>query len=227
MGCNCDSRPALDARAVLEGQGIDPERAGPALFAAAGEVIEEAQSLVDPDSTRVVLPVSDFHHQTIVLDGGAAFEGPLAAWALAGSKAVAMAVCTLGSALEARVKDLFPEDPVRAMALDGAGIAALRQVSEVVVREVREEAAAKGWGSGMRAQPGQEGWSIRQQRVLFGLVPAERIGVRLTDSALMIPQKSVSLVIGMGPDMRPDRVACDYCSKRDRCPWRIRERQEA
>jgi hypothetical protein len=182
---------------------------------------------MDPDSTRVVLPVSDFHHQTIVLDGGAAFEGPLAAWALAGSKAVAMAVCTLGSALEARVKDLFPEDPVRAMALDGAGIAALRQVSEVVVREVREEAAAKGWGSGMRAQPGQEGWSIRQQRVLFGLVPAERIGVRLTDSALMIPQKSVSLVIGMGPDMRPDRVACDYCSKRDRCPWRIRERQEA
>ncbi|MCF8063208.1 MAG: hypothetical protein K9M82_11875 [Deltaproteobacteria bacterium] len=223
MECNRDFRLDLDARAVLEGQGIDPERASTGLTAAAGDVVEEAQALCEPASSRVVLPVSDFHHQTIVLDGGAAFDGPLAARALAGSKEVAVAVCTIGPALETRIKGLFSEDPVRAMALDGAGVAALRRISEAVVGRIRDEAAARGWGSGMRAQPGQEGWSIRQQHVLFGLVPAERIGVRLTDSALMIPQKSVSLVIGMGPDMRPDGVACDYCSKRNRCPWRIRK----
>jgi hypothetical protein len=215
--------PDLDAPSVLEGQGIDSERASPALTAVAEGVIEEARSLVAPASSRVVRKVLDFHHQTVVLDSGGVFEGPLAARALAGSKEVAMVVCSLGPALESRVSELFSEDPVRAMALDGAGVAALRRISESVVREIRAEAAAKGWGSGMRAQPGQEGWPIRQQRVIFDHVPAERIGVRLTDSALMIPQKSVSLVIGMGPDMRPDGVACDHCSKRDRCPWRIRE----
>ncbi len=217
-----DIHPSLGARDVLEGQGIDPARASPALEAAAEEVIEEAQSLLEPAAVREVVGVRDFHHQTIELDGDAAFEGPLAARALAGSMEVSLAVCTIGAALEARVQALFSEDPVRAMALDGAGIAALRQVSGAVVRRIREEAATKGWGSGMRAQPGQEGWSIRQQAVLFDLVPAERIGVRLTESALMIPQRSVSMVIGMGPDMRPDAVACDFCSKRKRCAWRIR-----
>ncbi len=187
----------------------------------ADEVIQEALALMTPASIRSVLTVRDFHHESIVLAEGGVFEGPLASRALAGSREVSAAVCTVGPALEARVKLLFPEDPVRAMALDGAGTEALRQVSRFVVKGIREEATSKGWGSGMRAQPGQEGWSIRQQHVLFDLVPAGRIGVHLTDSALMIPQKSVSLVIGMGPDMRPDGVACDYCSKRERCPWRI------
>ena len=161
------------------------------------------------------------HHESIVLDEGVVLEGPLAARALAGSREVSAAVCTIGPALEVRVKELFSEDPVRAMALDGAGTDALRQVSRFVARTIREEAGSRGWGSGMRAQPGQEGWSIRQQHLLFDLVPAVRIGVRLTDSALMIPQKSVSLVIGMGPDMQPHGVACDYCSKKERCPWRV------
>ena len=73
----------------------------------------------------------------------------------------------------------------------------------------------------MRAQPGQEGWPIQQQEMVFRLIPGERIGVRLTESDFMLPRKSVSLAIGMGPDMRPDGVACDLCSKRERCPWRI------
>jgi len=119
------------------------------------------------------------------------------------------------------VEPNFADDPVKALALEGAGVALLRQVSEVVARRIREEASSRGWGSGMRAQPGQEGWPIRQQAVVFDLLPAERIGVRLTGSALMLPRKSVSLAIGMGPDMRPDGVACDLCSKRERCPWRI------
>ncbi|MFO7785985.1 MAG: hypothetical protein ACQET7_12210 [Thermodesulfobacteriota bacterium] len=211
----------LDSAGVLEGQGIDPKRAGKALTDMAGEVIPEALTLLAPASVRIVMPVRDFHHESIVLDEGVVFEGPLAARALAGSKEVSAAVCTVGPALESRVKTLFSEDPVRAMALDGAGTAALRQVSRSAVQRIREEAASKGWGSGMRAQPGQEGWSIRQQHVLFDLVPAAGIGVCLTESALMVPQKSVSLVMGMGPDMRPHGVACDYCSKRERCPWRV------
>jgi hypothetical protein len=107
------------------------------------------------------------------------------------------------------------------MALDGAGVAALGVVSDAVIAEVREIAENHQWGSGMRAQPGQEGWPIQQQKVLFECLNTDGIGVSLTNSYLMIPRKSVSFVIGMGPDMRPDAVACDFCSKRNRCPWRV------
>ena len=212
---------SLDIEDVRKGQGIAPERARSALITSAQEVIDEASDLLDLGAVYDVLSVKDFHHKTIELEDGATFEGPLPARALAGSEKVALAVCTIGPALEERMKQLFAEDPMRAMALDGAGVAALRKVSDAVIADVRQMAEEYTWGSGMRAQPGQEGWPIQQQKVLFQHLPAEQIGVRLTDSYLMIPQKSVSFVIGMGPDMRPDAVACDFCSKRNRCPWRI------
>ena len=111
-------------------------------------------------------------------------------------------------------------DAVRAVALEGAGVAAVRQVSTQLGVFICDAATARGLKVGMRASPGQEGWSIQQQRLLFGLLPTEEIGVRLTSSCLMLPRKSVSFVIGLGPDMRADSVPCDFCSKRDRCQWR-------
>lgn len=216
-----DFQPSLEAAHVLRGQGIDPDRARPDIVAVAQDVLEEAQALLDSAALYTILPVRDFHHQTIVLDGGATFEGPLAARALAGAEEVALAVCTIGPALEEQMDHLFATDPVRAMALDGAGTAALKEISGMVVARIRDEASARGLGTGMRASPGQEGWLLWQQRVLFGLIPAEEIGVRLTESCLMLPRKSVSFAIGLGPEMRPDAVTCDFCSKRERCPWRV------
>jgi len=222
MECITDIQPTLNASQILEGQGIDPDRAGANLEAFAEAVIPEALALVHPAALFGIFPVWDFHHQRIELGDGAFFEGPLAARALAGSREVGLALCTIGDSLEERVASVFADDPVKALALEGAGVAVLRQVSEIVVRRIREEASSRGWGTGMRAQPGQEGWPIEQQAVVFDLLPSKRIGVRLTGSSFMLPGKSVSLAIGMGPDMRPTGVACDLCSRRKRCRWRVR-----
>jgi hypothetical protein len=219
-----DLKPVLGVEHVLRGQGIDhPERASKGVIATAQNVLEEAQALLAPVAMYLIVPVQDFHHQTVVLDGGVTFEGPLVARALAGADEVALVVCTVGPALEAEMSARFAAgESLSALALDGAGTAALGEMSRALVARIRDEAAARGLGSGMRASPGQEGWSIWQQRVLFGLVPADEIGVALTDSCLMLPQKSVSFVIGLGPEMRPDAVTCDFCSKRNRCQWRVR-----
>jgi hypothetical protein len=192
--------------------------------AAAQAVINEAQALLTPAALYTIRPVRDFEHQQVVLDNGATFSGSLVARALAGATEVAVAVCTIGPALEERMSARFAAgDALRAVALEGAGIAAVRQVSTLVGVRICNAATVHGLSVGMRASPGQEGWSIQQQRVLFGLVPAEEIGVRLTSSCLMLPRKSVSFVIGLGPEMRADAVPCDFCSKRERCQWR-RER---
>ncbi len=215
------SEISLDAEDVLRGQGIDPDRARSGLVTSAENIIDDLPELLSLGAVYDVLSVRDFHHKTIELEGGFVFEGPLVARSLAGAEKVALAVCTIGIGLEERMKELFSQDPVRAMALDGAGVAALGKVSDAVIAEVREIAESHQWGSGMRAQPGQEGWPIQQQKVLFECLNTDEIGVSLTSSYLMIPRKSVSFVIGMGPDMKPDAVACDFCSKRNRCPWRV------
>jgi hypothetical protein len=211
----------LEVDHILEGQGIPPSRASAPVVAVAQAVLDEAQALLAPAAMYTILPVHGFEHQQVTLENGAAFSGSLAARAFAGATELAVAVCTIGPALEERMSALFAEgDTLRAVALEGAGIAAIRQVSTLVGIRICDVATARGLSVGMRANPGQEGWSILQQRVVFSLMPAEKIGVRLTSSCLMLPGKSVSFAVGLGPEMRADAVPCDFCSKRERCQWR-------
>jgi hypothetical protein len=227
-----DFQLSLEVAHVLLGQGIDPARARPEVVAAAKSVLDEAQALFAPAAIHTTLPVSDFQHQRVTLEGGTVFEGPLVARALTGATEVTLAVCTAGAAVDERVTELFSAgDPVRALALEGAGIAAVTGVSRMVAGRICDQASTRGLRIGMQAEPGQEGWPIQQQRVLFDLLPAEEIGVRLTKDCLMVPpkdclmvpRKSISFAVGLGPEMRADAVACDFCSKRDRCRWRRRE----
>lgn len=216
-----DLHLAIEAAHVLEGQGIPPSHVSPPLLAAAQEVLPEAQQLLAPAALYAILPVQDFEHQQVVLGHGLSFSGPLVARALAGATQLALAVCTIGPALEERVQTLFAAgDALQAVALEGAGIAAIGQLSAQVGVRICDVATRRGLSVGMRASPGQEGWSIQQQRVLFSLMPTQQIGLQLTSSCLMLPRKSVSFVMGLGPDMRADAVPCDFCSKRERCQWR-------
>ena len=216
-----DVQLSLEVAHILEGQGVPPSRASAEVVAVAQGVLDEAQSLLAPAALYTFVPVQALDHQQIILERGAAFAGPLAARALTGAVEAAVVMCTIGSALEERSAALFAAGhPLQGLALDGAGTAAVGQLAARVGVRICDEATARGLSVGMRASPGQEGWPITQQRVLFGLLPAQRIGVRLTETCLMLPRKSVSFVVGLGPDMRADAVPCDFCSKRERCRWR-------
>jgi len=209
----------LTANDVLKGQGIDPERASERLYASAESVLEEAHSLLKPAALYTVVRVTDFDHQKITFEEGS-FEGPLVAKALAGADDLNIAACTIGEDLENSVVEIMSENPVKAVTLDGAGIAALRRVSQAVEDIISKEACELETNLGMRAQPGQEGWPIEQQREVFSILPGEKIGIRLTETCLMIPRKSVSFVIPRGKALSDSVSPCDFCSKRNRCEWR-------
>jgi hypothetical protein len=209
----------LTAEDVLMGQGIDPKRASERLFASAEAIIEEAHSLLRPVALYTIVKVIEFEHQKITYEGGF-FEGSLVARAMAGAEHLNIALCTIGEPLEKRVEEMMNENPVAALALDGAGISALRKVSQTVETMISKEACELDLALGMRAQPGQEGWPIEQQREVFKVLPAEQIGMRLMESCLMLPRKSVSFVIPRGTALSNSVVPCDFCSKRNRCEWR-------
>jgi len=107
-------------------------------------------------------------------------------------------------------------DPLREYWLDELRIMALRAAS-ARVRERIEERYRPGKLSSM--SPGSLGdWPITQQTQLFsvfGDVEAE-IGVRLTDSFLMLPMKSVS---GVYFPTERSFASCQLCP-RDDCPGR-------
>ncbi len=93
---------------------------------------------------------------------------------------------------------------------------ALRQASAVQRHHLAQR---YGLGRTSTMSPGSlEDWPIREQRPLFDLLgdPEEAIGVRLTDSMLMIPSKSVS---GIRFPVEKTFESCQLC-QRERCPSR-------
>lgn len=67
--------------------------------------------------------------------------------------------------------------------------------------------------------PGQHEVDIKLQKELFALLKPEDIGITLSPSFMMHPQKSVSSFIGIGHDIEMETIrACDFCSLRGTCP---------
>jgi len=61
--------------------------------------------------------------------------------------------------------------------------------------------------------PGYCDWDIREQKKLFSLFPKGFCGISLSDSALMIPVKSVSGFIGIGSNVKFSKYKCSQCKK--------------
>jgi hypothetical protein len=92
----------------------------------------------------------------------------------------------------------------------------LRSVLKTVLNHI-EENYLPGLSSSMN--PGSLiDWSIREQQKLFNLLgnPEEEIGIRLTESSLMIPAKSVS---GIRFATENSFENCQVCPRSD-CPSR-------
>jgi hypothetical protein len=158
-------------------------------------------------------------------DTGAALRIGTKADLLSGAEQVLVSVCTIGPALERQVHELQATgEGLKSFLLDSAGVVALGAVGEAVRCLAEDTAAERGWGVSPSLSPGSLiGWPVRGQRQLCGLLPLERIGVRLNDHCVLEPHKSVSGLIGLGPGYDTTRVGsvCKYCALQGTC-WRRR-----
>ena len=68
----------------------------------------------------------------------------------------------------------------------------------------------------MPYSPGYCDWDIREQKIMFSLFPEHPCGIRLTDSSLMQPEKSVSGFFALGKELQRQPYHCEIC-KNQRC----------
>jgi hypothetical protein len=104
--------------------------------------------------------------------------------------------------------------------LDAGGVRCVGKLSALAHSIVEKEASERGWGVGAELAPGQlAGWDIAEQRLVTGLLDVASIGVCVTDSGMLVPQKSASLMVGMGPGYDSAEVSspCAYCDLRETC----------
>jgi hypothetical protein len=136
---------------------------------------------------------------------------------------MAFCVCTIGPALEAEVTRLSSGgELLKAVVLDAIGSVAAEAAAAYVDGKIAAEAAREGLKTSCRASPGYGDWDVREQAAIFKLLPAERIGVRLSDTFMMSPRKSVSFAMHVAAE--PERLrsenSCDNCGRKD-CRYRL------
>ena len=111
-------------------------------------------------------------------------------------------VVTIGDFLEKKVSKLFSQGEYpRALALDAVGTVAVENFSREVRKLIRKEVKEQGFKTSRHFSPGYGDWEVSQQDIIFKSIPADNIGVRLTEGYMMLPQKSLSWVIGVGKEI--------------------------
>lgn len=181
---------------------------------------------LEPAIAYEVHPITEVSHRQLSLKGAEGVYGPLLSSLLPEAKELAVVVCTIGSRLEKQVTNYFKQDePLRGVLLDGIGSAAVDSLTEEICKLITVEASSRGYQAGSPVSPGMPGLPITEQWQLLKMVPAQKIGVSLTSSGTMVPRKSASMVIGIGPQMKTWTRAevCGRCSLAKSCPYRIHE----
>jgi hypothetical protein len=212
----------IDVGDVLSFMGYgDGRPASKMIIEAAHGMRERCLDLVSPRTVYSVHEIGEVNGGFVRV-GDAEFRGRVLGRVLGGSVMAAAAVGTVGGGIEDEIERLNVRgDSVSALILDTMGVVALMQARIVFLRELHDrEAKPRGFSATPPYGPGQCDWDIKEQRELFSLVDAGSIGVRLTGSSLMVPKKSVSGVIGLGPEGETfDKIPCDICDRAD-CPGR-------
>ena len=132
---------------------------------------------------------------------------------LKGSEAYTLFICTAGVEFEAWQQRLKEEgDMVRVFIADSLGSVIAEKTADQMERHLQESIDKLGWHHTNRFSPGYCGWHVSQQQLVFPLFKGHTCGVRLTDSSLMLPIKSVNGIIGIGQEVRKLDYTCGLCT---------------
>jgi hypothetical protein len=214
---------------VLRAQGADPDTfrlRRPSLVNRTEEAIAKGLPLLHPLVLYEKYSVKGLIHERLELTSNSSrqdksyLSGQLVAQHLARAQMVVIMICTIGSELDESVSSYFKIDPMVGFALDGVGSAAVEMLAIQACNYFETLAKEDGLNTTMPLNPGMVGWPLDQgQPQIFTLLDSDQIQVSLTESCMMTPSKSLSMVLGVGHDVSAIGSSCDYCSLKGVCKY--------
>ena len=130
---------------------------------------------------------------------------------------------TLGAGVDALLRRYSQTSGADALMAQAVATAVLESYCDDCEAELRAEPAVAGECLRFRFAPGYGDLPLETQRPLLAVLDsARRAGIVLTETLLMVPSKSVSAIIGAGPEPTdPPHAGCAACGKID-CAYRRR-----
>ncbi len=184
------------------------------------DYVENAHQLIEPSYSYVIRDIELVYGSSVVIDGSIIFESQVIARLLKRCHKVAILLVTIGKHLEETARWLAEDSlMVQSIVLEAIGSDAVDRVANFVQDRIRKVASEQGLVTSQRFSPGYCDWDIEQQEILFRTMDSDSAGIHLTERYLMIPRKSISGIIGIGPadDNVESYNPCKICDRHDCC----------
>ncbi len=190
------------------------------------EILDEAEDICNIRAQYVIFNdiLFDSENRVIVINDISFEIKNIVYGQLKRSEAAALFLCTAGEEIGIRSRQAMKDrDLLRGYVYDVVGSEIVEAAADLMQKELSNMVTAEGRKITNRYSPGYCGWSVAEQHKLFKLIPYNYCGIRLTESALMDPVKSVSGIIGIGKDVRLNPYNCKMCNMHDCIYRRMKE----
>ena len=207
----------IDRQRVLRDIGYAPDsKPSSRMESLVNDYIENAHQFISPSFSYVVRDIELVDGISVVLEDDVIFESGVIARLLEKADKVAVFVLTIGNYLEDTAARLAQDGLIlQSAVLDAVGSDAAERLADSVESQISEVAHNQGLTISRRFSPGYCDWDVSQQKMVFQAMKGDYAGVHLTDGCLMLPRKSISGIIGIGPCDVEDYNPCKTCDKHD------------
>jgi hypothetical protein len=173
-------------------------------------LIRHSLKLLESKAIYIYIKVAEINGVQVILENGMKLESIVLSDLLSPGQTIAPYMVTIGHKLEDEVSRLGNSDVLLAWALDIIGSCAIRNarvyLKSIIKKTLGNPVSGFDPGSGTGRLFG-----IKQLPILFQLLPhTSKIGVRLTSTGSMLPQKTIA---GIFAATKEEYVACQHCPR--------------
>ena len=200
----------------LEGESHEP------VAGLTGKLLREAESVCSIKGEYRVFPVAGFFdtEKSIEINGLVFNVRKIVYSQIKKSDSVAIFLCTAGPEIGILSRNSMKDgDLLTGYIYDVIGSEVVEAAADIMQDNLLKEMISADRKITNRYSPGYCGWDVAEQQKLFQLMPDNFCGVKLNDSSLMDPEKSVSGFIGIGENVRYNPYTCGLCDMKD-CIYR-------
>ncbi len=218
--------PEISINDIYQAEGADYSKRSPSpsMVRLHQLMLEEATGLIRPTVIMREVEVVGKDEQHLYLQDGKKLTSKLLVKSAGTAEKLLLLAMTMGKSLEDRVSNYTKEGKIlESFIIDAAGTAFIAKGSKLALGKMQESYKQAGMKTTFPMGPGHSYWNkLEDIQVIFHFLKAEKAGLALNDSNLIIPRKSIAFVMGIGPELpdHQDKVHCDFCSIKSSCHMR-------
>jgi hypothetical protein len=135
-------------------------------------------------------------------------------------------IVTAGKDIELQSQQfLHGNDPLLGYIYDVLGSLTVESATEKFLQNIEERFLKIGLKISNPYSPGYCGWPVSDQQKLFTLFGDDTCDIKLSETCLMDPIKSISGIIGIGKNVKKQPYSCSICDAKN-CIYRDKKLQD-